>query len=373
MEPNTGKFFFMDEDNLDQVDAELDEDNIEVVDEEQEEPEQTFATFEDNSGEMEAISEPEPEQEVQEEVPEEKVVPEKKKKHTSLKTEFNKVQREKYQALNEIENLRKENERLQQLASQNAEAAMTHHDKSIELKLQQARAAKAAAYDSADTEAMIKADEMFAEAINQKAASDRWKSEQSYLKAQQQRQQQDLQQQQQYQQQQEDSYPEVERSEEADNWLASNPWFDQQSRDYNPTLAELAQNHSLELERKYALLGKEDKIYSQEYFDEIDRYLSDAFQDDGEEAPAPAVARAPVKQVVQQPARMNLNMKPVRQNIAPVGKTIKQAAPASSNRVVLSSQEREFAKQMNLKPEEYAKYKLQIAKSGRYGYEQNKR
>jgi hypothetical protein len=363
----------MDEDNLDHVDEEIDVDSIEVVDEEVEEPEQTFTTFEDNSGEVAAVQDPEPEQEETVESEAEEKAPEKKKKHTSLKTQFNKVQREKYQALNEIETLRKENERLQYLASQNAEAAMSHHDQSIELRLKQAKAAKAAAYDSADTEAMIKADEMFAEAMNQKAASDRWKSEQKYLKSQQERQQQDQQQYQQQQQQYDDYQEPIERSQEADSWLSTNTWFDSNSPDYNPDLAELAQNHSLVLEQKYALLGKADKVYSQEYFDEIDRYVADLFVDDEQEAPPAAPVRAPIRQVAQQPSRMNLNMKPVRQNLAPVGKTIKQAAPPSPNRVVLSAQEREFAKQMNLKPEEYAKYKLQISKSGRYGYEQNKR
>lgn len=361
----------MTDENLDQAQDELDVDNIEVVDEEQAEDEvdQNFSTFEDNSGEIAEITEPEPEQQVQEEAAEEEAVPEKKKKHISLKTKFNEVQREKFRALNEIENLRKENERLQYLATRNAEAAMSQHDQAIELKLQKAKAAKAAAYDAADTAAMIEADEMFAEAINQKAASDRWKVEQNHLKEQQKRQ---SQQQQQYEQH-EDSYPQVERTEEADNWLATNTWFDSNSADYNPQLAELAQNHSLVLEQKYAMLGKEDKIFSQEYFDEIDRYVADMFYDENEEAVAAPVQRASMKQAAQQPSRMNLNMKPVRQNIAPVGKTIKQAAPPSSNRVVLSPQEREFAKQMNLKPEEYAKYKLQIQKSGRYGYEQNKR
>jgi len=74
----------MDEDNLDHVDAEIDVEDIEVVDEEQDEPEQTFTTFEDNSGEIAAVEDPEPgaqQEETAESDEEVEEKPDKKKKH----------------------------------------------------------------------------------------------------------------------------------------------------------------------------------------------------------------------------------------------------------------------------------------------------
>jgi hypothetical protein len=258
------------------------------------------------------------------------------------------------------------------LAAQNAEAALMRHDESIDLRLEQAKAAKIAAYDNADTQAMIKADQELAKATYQKAESDRWKAEQHYRKEQMDLQQKQIQQQQEYEQQQyeQDS---VVSNEEAENWLASNPWFDGNSEAYDQKLASIAQAYSLALEQEYISRGDDDKIFTQEYFDDIDHYMNERYfkQEQQEEQITRQPKAAP--RVQPQPSRMNLNMKPVRQNLAPVGKTVKQAAPPNPNRVVLSAEERAFAKQMNIKPEEYAKYKLQIAKSGKYNYEQYRR
>lgn len=318
---------------------------------------------------------PEPEPEVVEEKPKPKV-----KKHHSLKTEFNKVQREKYQALNEIEQLRQENQRLAKLAAQTAEAATFHNEKAVELKLDQARRAKAAAYEMSDTEAMIKADEQFAEAIHQKAEIDRWKAEQAYQKQQQEFQ---AKQQQERQKHQQEAQPEYDLNEDTENWLSSNPWFLQGNEEYNPELAEDVQDFSKILERRYARAGMQDKIFSQEYFDEIDNYIAqnysdsdDSDYDDEVEYRKPVVRRPPVQQqprrVVPQPGK--ITMKNVRNNVAPVGKSAKApGANQNSNRVVLSAKEREFAKTMGISEAEYAKQKLAIDKSGKYSYERNQR
>ena len=352
----------------------LDED-IEIVHEEEsqdysDEPVQEFQVFDDK---VEPIVE-ETEQEASETVDEEDADKQKKqKKHKTLKTEFNKVQREKYQALHEIEMLRVENERLQKLAALSSESATYHNDKAIELKLDQARKAKIAAYETADTEGMLKADELFAEAMNAKAESDRWKNQQRYNEEQ----RAVRQKQQEAQQQQYDAAPEPYMTEESENWVSNNPWCDPESNQYNEEIAQDVLEFSKLIDKRYARLGQEDKILSQQYFDEIDKYVAEHYGDsDDVEYEAPvrkAVQRSPTIRPSQPQARTNINMKQVRQNVAPVGKTIKQAAPANPNRVVLSAKEREFVKTMNITEAEYAKQKLQINKSGRYGYEQNKR
>ncbi len=356
------------------------DDDIEVIHEEElhedpNEPVESYQVFDDK---VERVSEePTEEPPVDTSAADEDIEKHKKhKKHKTLKTEFNKVQREKYQALNEIEMLRVENERLQKLAALTAESATYHNDKSIELKLAQARSAKVAAYETADTEGMLKADELFAEAMNAKAESDRWKSQQKYNKEQQairaQQEQWQYQQQQQYQQQAE---PEAYMNEESETWVSNNPWCNPESTDYNDEIAQEVLEYSKLIDKKYARLGQEDKILSQQYFDEIDKFVAEHYSDNDDmgEHEAPAKRAAPPVKVPQPQARTNINMKPVRQNVAPVGKTVKQAAPSNPNRVVLSAKERDFVKTMGITEADYAKQKLQIDRSGRYGYEQNKR
>lgn len=308
--------------------------------------------------EPEEVVEPDPEIEAEDK--------KKKKKHVSLKTEFNRVQRDNYKAMHELEVLRQENERLQATLAQTADAATHQFDKTIELKLEKAKAAKVAAYENADTDAMVKADELFTEAMNQRAENERWKSQQQYAKSQKDAR---VQQEQQYYQQQQQQYqqPQVEMNEETEGWLANNQWFDPRSQEYNQDLAALAHNYSQVLEQKYAMLGHEDKVFSSEYFNDIDRYISEQFED----APAPTPIR---RQEQHQQQRMNVNMKPVKQGVAPVGKTVATKTPnISQNRVSLSAAEVAFAKTMGQTPQEYAKYKQQIDKSGRYGYEQNRK
>ena len=342
-------------------------DEIEVVHEEDvpdtsDETVQEYQVYDDKVEPIEAEAEEEPEED-------EEPIEKKPKKHKPLKAEFNRVQKEKYQALHEIELLKLENDRLQKLAALTAESATYHNDKSIELKLAQARSAKTAAYESADTEGMLKADELFAEAMNAKAESDRWKSQQRY------NQEQHAQrvQQQQYLDQQREQAPQEYLNEDSENWISQNPWYDPESNDYNEDIAQDVMEYSKLIDRKYARMGQEDRILTQQYFDEIDKYVSEhhSFTDEEEyEEPARRAQKAPVR---QQQARTNINMKPVRNNIAPVGKTVKSAANPNPNRVVLSAKERDFVKTMGITESEYAKQKLGINKSGRYGYENNKR
>ena len=288
----------------------------------------------------------------------------KKKKKSSLKSEFNKVQRDKYRALHELEEIKKENARLHQLASQSADAATSHYEKSIDLQIEQAKALKTKAYDEADTEALIKADEVLAKAYNQKSLNDSWKSQQVYLKAQQQADYKAAQQQAAQQQYYEE--PAVELNEDTQGWLESNTWFDPRSEDFDPEMSQDVQDYSAILERKYIKQGREDSVFTQEYYNEINRFIAENYGD--EENVSAKQARANVAK-----PRMSLNMKQVHQNVAPVSQ--KGIAPngGSPNRVVLTARERDFAKQMGVKPEVYAKHKLEIQKSHRYDYENYKR
>jgi len=340
------------------------ESEIEIVDEELEQGKNSAEDSYDVEGdEVKQVEEsPDTTDDEQEEEKEEEDKPEKKEKKKnklSLKTEFNRVQREKYQAQNEVEQLRKENLRLQQLALQSNEAATSYYEKSIQYKIDQAKSLKKEAYETADTDALLKADEALAEAYNQKSENDRWKAQQSYYKSQQEQDKQSQERQPQQTQQQE----QFEVNDETREWLSSNSWINGNSPDYDPEMAADVQDYSAILERKFVREGREDQVFGQDYYNALDKYISENY---GEPEP-----EEPVRQ--KSNGRMNINMKNIRQSVAPVSSSKGMAVPQNPNRVVLTAKEREFAKLMGQTPETYAKHKLEIQKSNRYGYENYKR
>ena len=267
------------------------------------------------------------------------------KKQISLKTKFNQTRRENYRIANENEHLKQELARLQQVSFQNQDAAMGHYDKTIELQIQQAKAEKKIALENGDLDAQLAAEEKMVSAIAQKTRNEEWKAQQDMLAKQRQAQQQ--QQAQQPQQQYQDEQIDAEElPADVANWIENNPWFVPNTPDFNPDVAQEVQSFSLVLERKYRRMGMEDQLYSKQFMDEIDSYVREQIMEEPE----------PQK---QQPAQRNtLNMKPVRQNVAPVGKSAKAADGGQRKTVTLSPAEKEMAKIMNLTDQDYAKWKI---------------
>lgn len=233
--------------------------------------------------------------------------------------------------------LEAENQRLkqagQQLYMQNQQnelQAMTQYGESLKAKIAGAKQKMTEARNSGDVHAE-------GEAIAEigKLSADQ-SSVEAYLARNRQQRPQAPQQQRQEQQRPQQQEPQV--TDEVKSWMKENSWYDRSSPDFDPEMNQFAFAESMKLDARYRRLGKENLIGSAAYLQEIDKAVRsefpDEFESDGREQP---------------PLRME-------------GKG-PQAAVASSNaaqgirrvgnetRVQLTSEERAFARQMQLKHE----------------------
>ncbi len=266
----------------------------------------------------------------------------KHKKRVSGKTRINQLFREKSQAEHEAQVLRAENERLRQLSEVSNNAAMTHYDKSVKLRLERAIQLKTEALQNEDIEAQVKADVEMSRVAAQIEQLDAWKAQQASMSNQQA-----------YQQQQQTMQPQYEEQEPlnevTENWLSENTWFVPGSQDYDPDMQEEVQAFADALDRKLRRTGQADRILTDEYFDEINDYVSREFYG---EQPQSRVNKG------------NLTMKPInnRAPVAPVSRSGQTNAPQKSVKITLTSEERDFARLSGITPEAYAKHKMESQK-----------
>lgn len=201
----------------------------------------------------------------------------------------------------ENQKLREEVERLKVLSEQNSQAAMGHFDDSVKRQMEQARFRMTKAIQEGDVEEQLKATEELAEAKARQLQIESWNATRNYEN-----------QQKQVSQREEKPYIEqkqveipLERQElpeEAHEWIRNNAWVDPHSAEFDEGLAREVQAYESVLFNRYQRTGQQNKIFSKQYFDEIDRYIKQDIY--GEE---------PIQQ-----AKRTLNMKPNRAPVAPV-------------------------------------------------------
>lgn len=263
------------------------------------------------------------------------------------KTRINQLTREKYQAENEASLLRAENERLRQLTEVSNQAAMQHYDKAVQLRLDRAMQMKTEALQNEDIEAQVKAD---VELSSVTAQIEQLKA----YKSQQQRNQQQYvpPQEPQYQHQAQDEYEEheVELNEVTENWLSENQWFVPGSEDYDAEMEQEVKAYADALDRRYRRNGKANKILSEEYFDEINNYISREFYD---QPVAPARNN-----------KSNLTMKPItnRAPVAPVSRSSHANTSKAPVKIALTAEERDFARMSGISQQAYALQKAEMMK-----------
>lgn len=308
---------------------------------------------------------PEPsdiEVESQETVEPEEDTPKPKKKVSGLKTELNKIQRERYKALHLAEVAAKENEDLKKqldhykkLNEQSSNAALTHYDESISLRMEQAEHLLAKAIEEGDYKLQAKATAELARAQAQAENINSWKAQQKLAE-------QEMEQQQRYRQQeltvnpQENVNPTMYLNEDTENWLTNNPWFIQDSPDFDPDAAHQVQAFAQALEMKMRRSGQASKVLTKEYFDKINDYVSREIY--------------PEDEAEEESYHRTLNMKPTRNMVSPVGQNSSAPKPIQKQRVSLTKAEKEFAAIMGMPEERYAQRKLEVQQSyresGRY-------
>lgn len=263
----------------------------------------------------------------QEEEPEEKP----KKKRESGKTRINQLQREKYQAIDEIHRISHENEQLRKMVDFSTQAAIKNYDDTVYHKLERARQRKEQAIESGDVKEQIDADVDLATATSEINYLNNWKAQQNYQNQYQEQQQQA---QNNYQQP-----PHVSQSHEVQRWADMNPWFNPQSNDYDEELAEQAQLYADVLDARLYRSGRQNEIMSREYFETIDNYVNSI---------------APTQKFNQR----NLNMKSSRNSVAPV-RSGGFASSSQTTQFKLTPEERNMAKMLGISEKEYFKGKME--------------
>lgn len=173
----------------------------------------------------------------------------------------------------ELAKIREENERLKRLNESQNKSVVNSQESMIASSIMHARQLKAKAIEDGDIEAQVNADEALAVAIADKRQLDAVKVHQKLMEEDRQYQEQ-LEKQRPQNQRTSEYEDEVEATPEAVEWVATNPWFNESSEDYDPDLHQKAFAYAQYLDRDYLRKGKEDSIGTYEYFDDLNRYMS---------------------------------------------------------------------------------------------------
>lgn len=234
------------------------------VDEEEEageSPDSDDDNSEDSSSDEE---EEEPEEDEPKEAPESKKE-DKKPKEVDYRTRLNRARREKYQAEEYARRLSDENERLRQMSQLSTQAAMLHHEDSIQQKMDYAKHQLASAIESGDAEAQANAQVALNLATHELASANSYKAEQAY------RQQYDNQNQQ-YQNPDpfRAKYP-MYRQEEVEDFFEDNPYLNEKSPYFNKQIMENFMRTAQEVDDELTAEGNAHLIGSNQYLRFMDK------------------------------------------------------------------------------------------------------
>src|SRR5579872_1089200 len=198
------------------------------------------------------------------------------KKKISVKTRINQYTRKYHEELRRAEKaerdlalMQEEHERLKRSFETSNKAVMNSQEGMLDALIQKAKQLKQKAIEDGDVQAQIDADVSLAEAVSDKRALDSVKVSQKIYEEERAR----MPAQQNVQRQPMAQEPEAYATPETEEWLQENSWFDENSDDFDPDLHEKALRYAQSLDTRYNRRGMSNKVLSQEYFDEIDRYM----------------------------------------------------------------------------------------------------
>ena len=260
------------------------------------------------------------------------------KKRSSADKRIHEIQKEKYQALDELQRIKEENEHLKKMAEISTQSAIINYDMTVKQRLDRAKQLKAQAIESGDVAAQVEADIELSSAVSELQKANDWKMQKSY---------QDQQMSEVYQQP-----PEVSNQREIQRWVNENQWMNPNSHDYNESLASKMNAATDSLDAYLFRTGQHDLRFTREYFNELDAYRSQLIsemEDNSDEYEAPVRSRND-----SQPAqRRNVPMK--TSNRPPVS-PVRSQRPSSSGepqRFTISNEEKEIARRMGVTDKAY--------------------
>lgn len=235
---------------------------------------------------------------------------------------------EKYQALKRAEILEAENEQLRKMNEVTSSVASLYHEDLLKAKFDSTKELYEKALESGDTKmqaeslaelSMVAAD--YKNAKNAKAQSDYYAQQEKL------RQEQEV-----YEQQ--NITPDVRYANELNIWRESNPWFNAGNPEYFKPLAEDVELYANSLDATLYRRGEQHMILSPLYFQKINEYAEKMYRE---------------KYARQVNQRRDIPMKNVSGTIAPV----RNRSHNPVGKIVLTQEEKEFAKVFRLTEDDY--------------------
>jgi hypothetical protein len=248
------------------------------------------------------------------------------------KKKLSKLTRERHRLAAETQKLKEENQLLRQHMDHSSQAAMTHYDNNVQLRIDTAKKEKLKALEIGDMESVVERDQELAEAVAELKNIQSWKTQESIRQYNQQ------QETQQYQQQYYEPPP-VEINEETETWIEANPWFDPNSREHIPEVFEDVNDYIASLDEHLARTGKDHQRFTKAYFNKIDAYVNDTYGKQASITPAP------------------MKMKSSNQYVEPVRNKSSVAAPPRKETITLDAEEKRMAKNLGVSEESYILFK----------------
>lgn len=176
------------------------------------------------------------------------------------------------EAERELYRIKEENENLKRSYESSSKAVVSSQEGMIDAIIQRAKQMQQKAIEEGDVQGQVDATAALAEAYADKRNLDAWKTQQKAYEEVRQREPEKRPESQQKRQ------SDVHITPEAEEWLENNGWFSEDSEEFDPELQQLAVLYSQSLDRRYHNAGVGHMIQSQEYFDEIDRYMNRKLQ-----------------------------------------------------------------------------------------------
>lgn len=281
-----------------------------------------------------------------------------RKRGKTAKQRINEIQREKYQAMEAAEllaqekaQLQQEVSRLKQLNDVSTSSALDSYELTALERLEAAKQAKEKAIEGGDVKAQVEADISLSNAVADYKQVQQYKNQENLSREQERSlDQQAAYEQQLLAQQYQNASPDVLHRKELEDWIVSNDWYKQDSPNFNPQMAQVVNNIADALDAQLYRTGNQNAIFSKDYFDYIDEQIM-------------GIQRQTNGQYQQSG---NLTMRRSNEPVNPVSRGYPQTAARNSRDIRMSSEEMDMARRLGVKPEEYARQKINVLNRDRF-------
>ena len=262
------------------------------------------------------------------------------------KKQLSKLKRERYRLSAEAQKLKEENEALRQYMEHSSQAAMTHYDNNVQLRIDTAKKEYLKALEVGDMEAAVEYSELLSKAAAEQTNNQSWKAQEQIRRYNQQ-----------HQQQEQEYYdePDIELNAVTEEWIAQNPWFDPNNPKHIPEIFEDVNDYISSLDDYLVRTGKLDQRFTKQYFNKINSYVNETH------GIKPSQYKAPIQ------------MKTANRYVEPVRNTNVVSSTPKKQKITLSPEDRAFVRNLGVSEEVFSSevkkdIEKQKNKGAMYGY-----